>query len=542
MVTRVGRDTATVLFTDLVDSTAMRAALGDDRADEIRRDHDTLLRAAMAEHRGNVVKTLGDGLLATFDSASDAVGAAVAAQHAVTARNRRAPRDDALSVRIGLSAGDVVWEDDDCFGTPVVEAKRLCDLAEGGSIVVAEVVRLLAGSRGGHGFEPLGPFDLKGLAVAVSAYRVPVPAGAGGPGHGIMLPAPLAPGGQGSVAFVGRGPERGVLHDAWKEVVAEGHRRVTLIAGEPGVGKTRLAAELAQTAYDDAAIVAFGRCDEDLAVAYQPWVEAINTLVTESSDGDVARWCATFGGDLARLVPLVADRVPGLPAPLGAEPDTERLRLFEAVVAFFAAVGETVPVLFVLDDLHWADKGSLLMLRHVVRATKPLPMLIVGTYRDTDLDRAHPLADVLADLRRNDRMAGWAPHGARSSARRARRFSLGHVVSVRTPRPGVSLPALGEPSLPAAQGQSASVGATICSESCATRVRSHHCVDRGITPGPYTPRPTRTTRPFRTSHRSASETALLGRPGTENPEAATQESSSSRVSEPPPSKSRSVST
>lgn len=400
MVARVGRDTATVLFTDLVDSTAMRSMLGDDRADDVRRDHDRLLRDAMVAHGGHVVKTLGDGLLATFDSASDAVAAAVAAQHAVTARNRRAPHVDPLSVRIGLSSGDVVWEDDDCFGTPVVEAKRLCDMADGGTIVVAEVVRLLAGSRGGHVFESVGQVDLKGLAVAVSAYRVPVPAEAGAAGHGITLPAQLVPGGQGSVAFVGRGPERSVLADEWKEVVADGHRHVALIAGEPGVGKTRLAAEAARSAYDDGAIVAFGRCDDDLAVPYQPWVEAITALVTGSSGADLARWCATFGGDLARLVPLIADRVPDLPAPLGAEPDTEQLRLFEAVVAFFAAVGEAAPSLLVLDDLHWADKGSLSLLRHVARATKPLRMLIIGTYRDTDIDRAHPLADVLADLRR----------------------------------------------------------------------------------------------------------------------------------------------
>jgi len=400
VVARVGRDTATVLFTDLVNSTAMRASLGDDRADDVRRDHDRLLRDAMVDHGGTVVKTLGDGLLATFDSASDAVGAAVAAQRAVAAHNRHARQVDPLSVRIGLSAGDVVWEDDDCFGTPVVEAKRLCDLAEGGTIVVAEVVRLLAGSRGGHAFEPLGQLDLKGLATAVSAHLVPVPAEAGGSGHAIMLPPPLAPGVARSVPFIGRGAERGVLADAWTDVMTDGQRRVTLIAGEPGVGKTRLAAEVAQAAYDDGAIVAFGRCDEDLAVPYQPWVEAITALVTDSSDGDLARWCATFGGDLARLIPLVADGVSGLPAPLGAEPDAERLRLFEAVVAFFVAVGETVPVVLVLDDLHWADKGSLLLLRHIARATRGIRTLIVGTYRDTDLDRSHPLAEVLADLRR----------------------------------------------------------------------------------------------------------------------------------------------
>ena len=92
--------------------------------------------------------------------------------------------------------------------------------------------------------------------------------------------------------------------------------------------------------------------------------------------------------------------MPGLAEPLPAEPDAERHRLFEAVVDLLAAISDNAPVVLVLDDLHWADKPSLLLLRHLLRSVTPIRLLILATYRDTDLDRSHPLADVLADLRR----------------------------------------------------------------------------------------------------------------------------------------------
>ena len=140
--TRAG--TVTVLFTDLVASTELRQTLGDDRADELRRDHDRLVRDATAEHNGTEVKSLGDGFMLVFGASAEAVGAAVAMQEAVTRLSRRAPVP--ISIRVGLSAGDVVWEGGDCFGTPVVEASRLCGAAAAGQILVSDVVRLLAGS------------------------------------------------------------------------------------------------------------------------------------------------------------------------------------------------------------------------------------------------------------------------------------------------------------------------------------------------------------------------------------------------------------
>ena len=112
--------TATVMFTDVVGSTRLRAALGEERSDELRRAHDQLLTACVSRADGTVIKGGGDGIMATFESAAGGVGAAVAIQQAVWLYNRRAERTAELAIRIGLSTGDVTWEGGDCYGLPVV--------------------------------------------------------------------------------------------------------------------------------------------------------------------------------------------------------------------------------------------------------------------------------------------------------------------------------------------------------------------------------------------------------------------------------------
>jgi class 3 adenylate cyclase len=395
-------ETATVLFTDLVGSTALRRAVGDDAADEIRRSHDRVLRDAIAAHGGREVKATGDGLMVVFDSAVEAVAAAESMQRGVDRFNRRAPAP--LAIRVGLSAGDVIWEGDDCFGTPVVEARRLCDHAQGGQILVGDVVRLLAGTRGGHEFRSVGALELKGLGEPLAAAEVAWQVAA----QGVPLPGSLA--GAETVGFVGRVDELERLWTAWKHARG-GEKRLIFISGEPGVGKTRLAAELARRAHAEGTTVLFGRCDEELAVPYQPFVEALRTYVHVCTRADLEAQIGPFGGEVARLVPEVAQMVPGLSEPLRADAETERYRLFEAIAAFLDGAAATAPVALLLDDLHWAAKPTLLMLRHLARTANDTPLLIVGTHRDTELDRRHPLAEMLADMRRDQAVERVALRG-----------------------------------------------------------------------------------------------------------------------------------
>src|SRR5258708_17722110 len=164
--------TRTLVFTDVVGWTELRIALGDDDADALRAEHDALLTTAATHHGGLVVKGLGDGLMLVFESSTDAVAGAIAMQQSVHSRNRLRGAASPLSIRVGLSAGDVSWGDGDYFGTPVVEAARLCALADGGQILATDIVRSLVGSRGGHQFTALGSRVLKGIAEPVVVAQV----------------------------------------------------------------------------------------------------------------------------------------------------------------------------------------------------------------------------------------------------------------------------------------------------------------------------------------------------------------------------------
>jgi class 3 adenylate cyclase/ActR/RegA family two-component response regulator len=163
--------TVTTLFTDIVGSTELAASLGASSADRVRGRHFAGLRGALAVHRGNEVKTLGDGFMAIFDSASDGLACAVTMQRAV-ARENHARGETSLSMRVGLSTGEVTEEDGDYFGVPVIEASRLCAAAGPSQILTTELVRMLVGNNGMHRLAPVGPMTLKGLPGPVSACEV----------------------------------------------------------------------------------------------------------------------------------------------------------------------------------------------------------------------------------------------------------------------------------------------------------------------------------------------------------------------------------
>jgi class 3 adenylate cyclase len=391
-------DTATVLFTDLVGSTALRSRIGEEAADALRVTHDRLVGDAIAGSRGVVVKHTGDGMMATFPAAVDAVAAGIAIQQAVDGHNRRGA-EERFEVRVGISVGDVTFTTDDCFGLPVIEAQRLEAAAEGGQILCAEIVRHLARGRGGYEFASIGDLDLKGIPDPVPAVEVRWE-----PVVQIAMPreTPLPPVLARPPGFdlAGRKAEFDTLLDAWKDSAA-GRRRVVLLSGEPGIGKTRLATETALVARHQGGLVLAGRCDEELELSFQPFAEALRFQL-ELGDEVPVGWLGPLASELTRLVPDVTDRVPGLAPRTSGDPDAERMRLFEAVTGWLRTTAASVPVLLVLDDLHWADRPTLLLLRHLVHETAHDAVCIIGTYRSTDLDRTHPLAAMLADLRRDE--------------------------------------------------------------------------------------------------------------------------------------------
>jgi DNA-binding SARP family transcriptional activator len=197
-------------------------------------------------------------------------------------------------------------------------------------------------------------------------------------------------------AFVGRDAELTSLSELWQRT-GRGEHQTVLISGEPGIGKTRLAAETAVLAHEEGARVLYGRCDEGLGVPYQPFVEALREYVEACGDDELHRGLGRYPGELVRLVPEIAPRVSALEPPLQSDPATEQYRLFEAVVEWLGAAVDRAPVVLVLDDLHWAAQPTVLLLRHVMRSERAGRLMVLATYRQSEIDRGHPLAEMLAD-------------------------------------------------------------------------------------------------------------------------------------------------
>ena len=155
--------------------------------------------------------------------------------------------------------------------------------------------------------------------------------------------------------------------------------------------------EAARAAHSHGAAVLVGHCDDGLAVPYQPFAEAMAKAVRQLPAEDLAPLLGGRGGELVRLVPDLAELSSTVPVPLSSDPETDRYRMFEATGHALSALARRAPVVLVLDDLHWATKPTLLLLRHVTTRVEPMPLLIVGTYRDTEVGESHPVTDVLGE-------------------------------------------------------------------------------------------------------------------------------------------------
>jgi class 3 adenylate cyclase/tetratricopeptide (TPR) repeat protein len=203
--------------------------------------------------------------------------------------------------------------------------------------------------------------------------------------------------------FVGRERELRELRASVDEA-REGSGGLLLLVGEPGIGKTRTAEELATYAQVNGARVHWGRCHEgEGAPAYWPWAEAIRSYVREADPVGLAWELGTGAAEVARIVPELRERLGSVPEPGDPASEEARFRLFDSVTGFLAAAARSRPLVVVLDDLHWADEPSLLLLRFLARSLSDSGLLVVGTYRDVELGRHHPLARTLSELSGTDR-------------------------------------------------------------------------------------------------------------------------------------------
>ncbi len=399
---------ATILLTDLVGSTRLATAVGPVRADELRDEHFALLREAIEAAGGREVKNTGDGLMVAFGSASAAVRCSVEMQQLFERGYRKAEQQ--LHVRIGLGAGESTVKDGDYFGMPSIEAARLCDKAPSDGILISPAVRMLAGRCDGIEFESVGELELKGFQAPMEAFAVswaPAEEDSSTPGR---WPLPAGLRSVPTISYVGREVERALLEQARAEA-GTGAQRVVLLAGEPGIGKTRLASYAALAAHGEGFAVCWGRCSEELAVPYEPWIEVCSQLVEAAPEELLARYVERNGGELSRLARNLARRILDLPEPQSSDLETERFLLFSAVAGLVAAVGEGTSVCLVLDDLHLADAQSVALLKHLVQTIDGSSLLLIAAYRDSELGKDHPVTRVLADLRKVEGVQRIALHG-----------------------------------------------------------------------------------------------------------------------------------
>ena len=211
------------------------------------------------------------------------------------------------------------------------------------------------------------PAARKSLATAASAAEIEVPAE--------LAAAAAGP-------LVGREAEMAQLQ-RWYQAPPSSER-VMLLTGDPGIGKTRLLAETSVRAFASGAIVLAGRAPEETLVPYQPFLEALGHYVSRAPLEELRSVAREYGAELGRLIPELRRRVPELPQPDPGDPETDRYRLFEAVAGLLAEISSAVPVLIVLDDLQWADRPTLLLLRHLARSPHNTRVSIMGAYRDVD--------------------------------------------------------------------------------------------------------------------------------------------------------------
>jgi DNA-binding SARP family transcriptional activator len=199
--------------------------------------------------------------------------------------------------------------------------------------------------------------------------------------------------------FVGRERELGALLGGLDDALA-GRGRLLLVGGEPGIGKSRLAEELASRAKEHGAEVHWGRCWEaGGAPPYWPWAQALRSCIRERSPEQLRGELGSGAAEIADLVPDVRGRLQdlGLPPEL-SDPKQARFRLFDAIAGFLERASGSRPLVLVLDDLNSADGESLLLLQYVARELADAHLLLVGTYRDVDVSRRHPLSQTLGEL------------------------------------------------------------------------------------------------------------------------------------------------
>ncbi len=382
--------TVTVLFTDLVESTRLNQSLGDDAARVVGSQVEHMARRLVAENRGVLIKEMGDGLMAAFASARRAVAAARDIQVEM-GRLHRGGLDDAVQMRIGLHTGEVISEEGDIHGETVIIAKRIEGLAPAGGILASETVHGVLGTARGDLVEH-GAVELKGIDDEWRLYLVPVPDEVDE--HAVLADNEPTP-------YIGRAAEREQLR-TMLEAAVDGRGGIALIGGPAGLGKTRLTRETAALAERLGMSVLTGHCvDMESPPPYQPSIDQLEQAVRSSSHEGFRAALGANAPEVAKLLPSLRQRYDDIPPSPELTPEQERRYMLHGVGEYIHRVAANQPLLLIYEDLHWADESTMLLLRHMGAQLGTTRLMILGTYRDDELESDRPLTRSIGSLIRD---------------------------------------------------------------------------------------------------------------------------------------------
>ncbi|HJS19586.1 MAG TPA: AAA family ATPase [Anaerolineales bacterium] len=404
--------TVTFLFTDIESSTKL-ASEHPDTWESARSRHHAILRAAIELHNGHVFQIIGDSFCAAFHTAGDALRAAVKAQYDL--HHEKWP-DGLIKVRMGIHTGRAeMQENREYHGYAALSrVQRVMSAGHGGQILLTLATQELVHEELPDGIQlrDLGEWQLKDVIRPMRLYQILMEG----------LPADFAPL-QAAPALVSAevtttslldrivrgkliGRERELMdaHLCWQKTIA-GEGQVLLISGEPGVGKTRFTRELVEQLRNSSATVLTGECYAEGGAPYAPIAQIIQDAFAQNPalPNTLPQYVLA---DILTLAPALRVRYADAPINQPLDTESEQERIYDSMLELCARLSFRVPLMLFLDDAHWADPGTLSLLRHLARRSRAglqtarLRLMIVITYREVELDEARALNEVLLDLNR----------------------------------------------------------------------------------------------------------------------------------------------
>ena len=365
--------------------------------------------------QGRIVKHTGDGFLAEFPTVLAAVECAVAIQQKMGIRNEPLENGQQFQFRIGINLGDIIVDTEDIHGDGVNIAARLEGIAKPGGVCVSADVYRQVRNKPGFEFQDLGEHSVKNIEAPIQVYSVtrdpsvqdvaavsrldPVPPDStpavASNAFEDMLENITGTGQRPAALVVGRESEKKILTEAYQEA-QQNCGNIALIRGEPGIGKSCLASTFAEEIKNEETWVVYGQCHETLgSPPFWPWLQILKTLQLIDDNQDLSP-AAIFES----LVASETQQQNRLSSLFTGDGGTEQFLLFSKIANILSQYASQKTLVLVIDDLHWADRSSLLLLSHLCRKLSQQAILVIGTYRDIEITRKHPLFESLGEINR----------------------------------------------------------------------------------------------------------------------------------------------